>query len=250
MEKKNRSKWPVAVGVILTVSSILAALILYAEYKPVLSAVFAILALLFIWIVCTENPRKKADKAPRKAEENEKTPKETDSASEKAGKASKANLKAGKGSDKLINKILEGININCFLSDPAYQSSGVKIMAINTNRTIKLILTEDCVYEGVSASYQSPEKGAEKISFQRGEEDEEISGYCRFRLDANGKGDDLYLIVLRKDLVEKYGDLFFDCPMTEGVFYNSYKVNRIYGFDRCAELAEQVTALLRRSAKK
>lgn len=197
-------------------------------------------------------------------------------------------LKYGKEAKKVVDSVLAKADIQEICDSKEFNDNGVKVVVIDNNKKVSLVLTDKCIYEGVFGSYDFPGKGIKNISFIRGQQ---IVGQQRVMMDedkmardgffagglgvaamnaasareANAQGGALvgvnsgffpllmkvrseeshvYVTIIRKDYIEKFGNISEDCYVREGKFYNVYYNQSFKGGGRCKEAADKLSELL------
>ena len=79
-------------------------------------------------------------------------------------------LASGNTGYQLVDQIRSGINIGQFINSDEFYERGVKFIVLDTKKSFAMILTKDCLYEGIYGSYGVPKETVKHIKFQRGSE--------------------------------------------------------------------------------
>ena len=87
---------------------------------------------------------------------------------------------------------------------------------------------------------------AKKINSQGGAEVEVNSGFFSFDLKVRSEISEVYVVIIRKDYIKVFGNIFEDCPVKNGEYYNAYYVQNIKGGNATQKACEQMTVLLRK----
>ncbi len=254
---------------ILGVGSVIGVLASFINEKIFLCVVFCILAIIFIGSAKTAFSKKGA-----KVDSNE-------------------FLKYGAQAKKIVDSVLENEDIETIINSKHFCENGVKAVAMDSNNKYTMVLTKECIYEGVFGSYDFPAKGIQNIKFEKGQEiigtqrvqlDEDRmagmgyvagglggavmnaasarennaqggaqvgvnSGFFAFDMKVRSEIAHIYVIILRKDYVEKFGNIFGDCFCREGKYYNAYYIQNIKGGGAMEKATAQMTELLRKIQK-
>ena len=87
-----------------------------------------------------------------------------------AADATNSYLEEGNTGYELVDQIRRGCNIGQFINSQEFYERGVKFVALDTKKSFALILTRDCLYEGIYGSYDMPKNTVKHIKFTRGAE--------------------------------------------------------------------------------
>lgn len=144
----NNSKFSVGglIFCILGGGSVIGVLASFINEKIFLCVVFCILAIIFIGSAKTAFSKKGA-----KADSNE-------------------YLKYGAESKKLVDSVLANEDIDNIINNDHFSEKGVKVVVLDNNNKCSLVLTKECIYEGIFKSYNFPAKGIQNIKFEKGQE--------------------------------------------------------------------------------
>ena len=143
---KNLTHKYVLIPGILSIACLIPTILLFANDRIFFCSLMAFVTFFFMWLTYNQFNSNMAD----------------DNTSEY--------LESGKDGQALIDEIRKGIVLLEFIDSEEYFNKGVKFIATDKDKRFSLILTDECLYEGVYGSYNFPEKSAKTINFSRGSE--------------------------------------------------------------------------------
>ena len=211
----------------------------------------------------------------------------------KAADDTNAFLKYGAEAKKFVDSVIEAGDSDNIINSASFAGNGLKAVVVDNYKRIALVLTKECIYEGIFSGYDFPAKGIQNIKFEKGQEIEGSqrvmmdegkmaraglmagglgvaamnyasakeanaqggavvgvkSGFFRFNLKVRSEETPVYVIVIRKDYINKFGNIFGDCYFKEGKYFNAYYIQNIKGAAACKEACEKMTGLLSKIQK-
>ncbi|MBQ3107340.1 MAG: hypothetical protein IJC68_01865 [Firmicutes bacterium] len=71
---------------------------------------------------------------------------------------------------QLVDEVREAADIDKILNNKNFYDRGVKLVSIDPKNTVNLVLTRNCLYDGIFQGYRQPLGGVADVSFVRGQE--------------------------------------------------------------------------------
>ncbi len=198
-------------------------------------------------------------------------------------------LKTNPTAKDLVDEVIACADVDTILNSKDFSDRGVNLVSIDPKDAVNLVLTRDCLYDGVFNGYRAPSDASKDVRFCKGEEFQATqrvkmdegrmaaagymagglgvaamnvasareanaqggaivgvkSGNHRFMLSVRKDTAHVWALLIRKDLVQKFGNPFGACRMREGKYYNVYYC-QILPAAQCLQSANEMTAMLQK----